>query len=278
MYTIQVVGAGYLGFRIASFFAAKKQKVFAVTRSEQKGKALENEGVHPILADLEKTETLTALPPAHFIVICVAPDQTDAVAYEAVYLKGVASYLNAIRKNPKPFLVVYVSSTGVWQDQAGDFFDETVEPLPQSPKAKILVEAEKQILKSGLPSVVLRLSGIYGPGRNRLKAFRDGRWPEAGTDRWMNLIHADDVAAMMPEFFKKVKEGEIYLGTDDEPIRLSALRDWLALQTGISSSFSFECGVSGRRLKNDKLKSLGIRLKYPTFREGYASIIKEEYL
>ncbi len=130
MYTIQVVGAGYVGMRIARFFALKKQKVFALTRSAAKVEVMKKDGIQPIVADLTRPETLNAVPPAHFIVICPAPDETSEQAYEAVYLRGIQNYLNAIRANPKPFLIVYLSSTGVWRDQTGEVFDETVEPLP----------------------------------------------------------------------------------------------------------------------------------------------------
>ncbi|HCM41799.1 MAG TPA: hypothetical protein DIS66_00590 [Candidatus Omnitrophica bacterium] len=279
MYTIQIVGAGYTGARIARFFKEKKQKVFALTRSAEKAGAFQAEGIEPIIADLTRPETLSKIPPAHFIVICPAPDPVSSAAteksYEDIYLKGIGNYLEAIRKNPKPFLIVYLSSTGVWQDQSGDKFDESVAPQPISEKAKILVRAEQQILSSGFSSAVLRLSGIYGPGRNRLRAFREGSWPSA-QDRWMNVIHVDDIAAALPIFFKNAKEGQVYLGTDDEPFRVSDLTRWLAQKTGVSKEFSFECQAGGRRLSNQKLKSLGIELKYPSFREGYSQILEEE--
>ncbi len=136
-----------------------------------------------------------------------------------------------------------------------------------------MVQAERQILSSGFPAAVLRLSGIYGPGRNRARAFLDGTWPQ-GPDRWMNVIHADDIAAAMPVFFKNAQDGQVYLGTDDEPFQASALSKWLAAKTGISRQFSFECSGGGRRLSNRKFKSLGIDLKYPTFREGYSQILE----
>ncbi len=275
MYTIQVVGAGYTGARIARFFAEKKQKVFALTRSPEKAEILKSQGIQPVLADLTRPESLQGIPAAHFIVICPAPDESTDQAYEAIYLKGIENYLNAIKKNPKPFLIVYLSSTGVWRDQAGDLFDETVEPMPKSEKARILFAAEKQILKSGFPAAVLRLSGIYGPQRNRLNAFRKGEWPQ-GADRWMNVIHVDDIAAAMPVFFKNAKEGQVYLGTDDEPFKLSDLANWLAQNAGVKREFSFECFEGGRRLSNQKFRSLGIELKYPTFREGYFQIVQEE--
>lgn len=275
MYTIQIVGAGYAGVRIARFFKEKKQKVFALTRSTEKSELLKSQGIQPVLADLTRPETLSQIPPAHFVVICPAPDESTEAAYEDIYIKGIGNYLNAIKKNPKPFLIVYLSSTGVWQDQVGDKFDESVEPQPVSQKAKILVRAEQQILSSGFPSAVLRLSGIYGPGRNRLRAFREGNWPSA-EDRWMNVIHVDDIAAALPVFFKNAKEGQVYLGTDDEPFRVSDLTRWLAQKTGVSKEFSFECQAGGRRLSNQKLKSLGIELNYPSFREGYSQILEEE--
>jgi len=280
MYTIQIVGAGYTGARIARFFKEKKQKVFALTRSTEKAAAFQADGIEPIIADLTHPETLRNIPPAHFIVICPAPDPVSSgsaseKSYEDIYLKGIGNYLEAIKKNPKPFLIVYLSSTGVWQDQNGDKFDESVAPEPISEKARILVRAEQQILNSGFSAAVLRLSGIYGPGRNRLLAFYEGRWPPA-QDRWINLIHVDDIAAALPVFFKNAKEGQVYLGTDDEPFRVSDLASWLAQKTGVSKEFSFECQAGGRRLSNQKLKTLGIELKYPSFREGYAAILKEE--
>ncbi len=270
MYTIQIVGAGYTGARIAQFFAEKKQKVFALTRSAEKGKEFEKQNIQPIIADLTKPETLSKIPSAHFVVICPAPDVSGEEHYEQIYLKGIKNYLNAIQKNPRPSLIVYFSSTGVWQDQAGDFFDESIIPKPISAKAKILVEAEQQILASGYPTVILRLSGIYGPERNRVQAFREKRWPTAGVDRWMNLIHVDDIAQCMPVFFKKAQAGEIYLVTDDEPVLCSTLANWLAEKTSTEKKFLFDRGPAiGRRLKNTKFKELGIRLKYPSFREGY---------
>ena len=109
MYTIQIVGAGYTGTRIAQFFAAKKQKVFALTRSIQKAQDFKAQKINPIIADLTKVETLSQIPSAHFIVICTAPDQSTEAAYEAVYLKGIGNYLKAIKKHPKPFLILYLA-------------------------------------------------------------------------------------------------------------------------------------------------------------------------
>ena len=278
MYTIQVVGAGYLGSRIAQLFLRKKQKTFALTRSQENARFFSEEGIHPIIADLIKPETLLQIPPANFIFICPAPDESTEDQYENVYLKGVGNYLKAIKKNLQPHLIVYISSTGVWQDQTGDFFDETVLPEPKSAKSSILVAAEKQILNCGIPAAILRLSGIYGPGRNRLQAFREGKWPAAERDRWMNLIHVDDIASAMPVFLKNAKEGEIYLGTDNEPVLTSVAAAWLAQKTGAARlpMQKSSAGMAGRRLKNTKFKALGISLKYPTFREGYQQFLSEE--
>ncbi len=281
MYTIQIVGAGYTGSRIARFFAAKKQKVFAMTRSAEKSGEFEAQKINPVIADLTKPETLLNIPPAHFIVICPAPDEATEEQYEEIYLKGIGNYLSALKSLPtgrqaRPSLIVYLSSTGVWQDQSGDFFDEATVPVPVSTKARILVEAEKQVLNSGLPVVILRLSGIYGPGRNRLQAFREKKWPSSAADRWMNVMHVDDIVEAVSVIFKNGKEGEVYLGTDQEPFLTSTLVKWLSEKTGIQNTHSFECKTAGRRLKNDKLTKLGVILKYPTFREGYASIIEAQ--
>ena len=171
MYTILVAGAGYTGSAIARFFTAKKQKVYALTRSAEKAACFQSEGMLSLIMDLTTPETLAGLPQAQFVVIAVAPDERSEEAYRRTYVEGVGHLLTALKQNTKPLLVVYLSSTGVWPDQVdGAWVDETMPAIPDSERGRILLRAENQVLNSGLPAVVLRLAGIYGPGRNRLEA------------------------------------------------------------------------------------------------------------
>lgn len=287
MYHIQIVGAGYAGSRIAAYFREKKQKVWALTRSGKHNAEFEVLGITPVVADLTKPETLEKIPAAHFIVICPAPgEKKDEEAYREIYLKGIGHYLAAIRKNPKPNLIVYLSSTGVYRDRQGEWVDETTPPEPDTEKGKILLEAEDQVLNSGFPAVVFRLAGIYGPQRNavaRAGAPSHSRMTSSDTsgDRWMNHIHVEDIAGAMPVIFNKGEAGNIYLGVDDEPVLQSVFYEWLA--TSLRGGQMPEANASGtlagtgssrlrrgKRCSNKKLKTLGYKFQYPTFREGYS--------
>lgn len=278
MYNILIVGAGYLGSAAARHFKEKKQRVYAVTRSPAKAAAFEAEGILPVVADLQKPETLKKIPAAHFIVIAVAPDQSTEEEYRRIYLDGIRNFLESRARYPRPYLMVLVSSTSVWKDSAGAWVDETVPADSDSEKGTILRASEELILKSGYPAVILRLSGIYGPGRNRLEVFRSGRWPASGeSDSYMNMIHVEDAAGLFPVLFKKSREGEIYIGTDDEPVLRSVFCRWLSEKTGVTPApVQAITSPGGKRLKNQRLKDLGFQFHYPTFREGYESFLKEK--
>jgi len=274
MYSILVVGAGYIGGAAAHYFKSKNQRVYALTRSAEKAKAFEKEGIHPIVADLSKPETLSEIPPAHFILISAAPDERSESAYQKTYVEGVGNFLKAIRKNPRPFLITYLSSTGVWADQLGDWFSESTEAAPTSERAKILLKAERQILESGYPSIIFRLSGIYGPERNRIALFKKGEWPKPGPDRWMNGIHRDDIVGALPILFNKAEVGQVYLGVDEKPSRQSEIYQWLCEKMGRAPENLFSDETEGKRYRNDKIRKLGFRFEYPSFREGYESFIR----
>ncbi len=306
MYHVQVVGAGYAGSRIAACFREKKQKVWAVTRSGKRNAEFEALGILPVIADLTKPATLEKIPPAHFIVICPAPgEKKDEAAYSQIYLEGIRNYLAAIRQNPKPNLIVYLSSTGVYSDKKGEWIDEATPPEPDTEKGKILLEAEQQVLNSGYPAIVFRLAGIYGPGRNAIarsslsspnvfvgdQRVADSRLKSRGNDsatpdRWMNLIHVEDIAGAMPVIFNKGQAGSLYLGVDDEPVLQSEFERWLSAslregRTPKANAFGALAGTGGSRLRrgkrcsNKRLKGLGYQFKYPTYREGYEAILKE---
>jgi len=283
MYTILVVGAGYAGSAVARYFRAKGQRVYGVVQSEKSAEALRKDDIQPVVADLTRPETLQALPPANFVLISAAPDERTDEAYRRIYLEGVKHALTAIGHKLRPHFIIYLSSTGVYGSHHQDEVDESTAPEPDTERGKILLEAEEQILNSGYASAVLRLSGIYGPGRNRLGAFRDKTWPiptiRDGSLRgpvpnpYMNMIHVEDIAEAVALLFKTAESGEVYLGVDDEPVRASEFCGWLSEQTGISTgAIEWDRSKPGKRCRNQKLKDLGWKPKFPTFREGYRSL------
>lgn len=277
MYNILVVGAGYLGSAVARHFKDKKQRVYAVTRSAFKAAEFEAEGILPVMADLHHPKTLEKIPPAHFIVISAAPDESTEEEYRRVYLDGIRHFLQSRAGQPRPYLIVSISSTSVWKDAGGEWVHENVPADAETEKGKILRASEELVLESGYPAVIFRLSGIYGPGRNRLAAFRASQWPGQEPDAYMNMIHVEDAAGAIAVLFKEGKEGGIYTGTDDEPVLRSEFCGWLSHKMGrVPVSISKPQQPGGKRLMNTRLKEMGFKFRYPTFREGYGSFMEKE--
>ncbi len=227
MYSILVVGAGYVGSEIARHFAAKKQKVHGLVRSPQSAAKIELENLKPIIADISKPLPPKTIPPAHFVILCPAPHGHDAADYRNIYLEGIQNVLTAMKQNPRPFLILYLSSTSVWKDRGGEWVDENTAPDSDSEKGMIMRQAEEVVLNSGFPSMVFRLAGIYGPERNRVTAAKAGAWKPEGPDQYMNMIHRDDIVQAVPLLLKKGVEGQVYLGVDDNPVLRSEYQSWV---------------------------------------------------
>lgn len=278
MYSILVVGAGYLGGAVARYFHAKKQKVTAIVRTDASRAVLESQGIAALAMDLTRPESIPPLPKAHFIVMALAPGSRDAETYRAVYVQAAGNFLKAIQPNPSPTLLLYISSSGVWPDAAGEWIDETAVPAPDSERSRILLEAEAQILRAPLPSAIFRLSGIYGPGRNRLAEARQGEFKSETAERYLNLIHVEDAVRAMPVLFNLARDNQIYIGSDDQPVLRSEFYAWLYSRLGKPLPVQPEIFAQpgGKRLSNVKLKALGFSFLYPSFREGYEAILARE--
>lgn len=275
MYRILIVGAGYAGSAVAQYFCRQKQRVWALVQTPEKQAALEAMGALPVLADLTKPETLEGIPPAHFVLLSAAPRERSTAAYEAIYLKGIENCLRRIRNQLHPLLILYLSSTSVYGDRQGAWVDEDSVLKPDSDRARILVEAERQVLGCGMPSAILRLGGIYGPGRNRVATVQNSDWKPPAEDAYMNVIHVEDIVQAVALLFKKAEAGSVYLGCDGQSPKRSEFYAWLCKQLGKSwrPSFDRQAGLSGKRCRNDRLCALGQSFRYPSFREGYGVLL-----
>lgn len=274
MYTVMIVGPGYVGSALARSFKEKKQRVIVLGRSKEKLKSLEQEGIQTIQADLREDKSIPSIPPAHFIIFSIAPDSRSEKDYRETYLLAVQNFLNSIQKNPRPFLMVYLSSTGVYGEAVEGKIDEETPVIPDSERSSILKQAEDQLLNSGFPCTILRLAGIYGPGRNRISMIQKQDWPDTIENRYLNLIHRDDIVQMMPEFLNRAEAGKIYLGVDDELVLSKTFYEWLCQRLNLPfPAARFKDGKSkGKQYNNARLKSLGIQFKFPSYREGYLAL------
>ena len=193
-------------------------------RSAEALKALEKEGIHGYPADLLRDETLTGLPSPDVIIITLAPHERSPEAYRQTYLESISNLLKAFVARP-PGKILYVSSTSVMGAGDGSWVDERTPVRPDNVYGEILFEAEKQVGAHGCPAlhaklpraVVFRLGGIYGPGRNRMKAIRQGALKVRRADHYLNLIHLEDIVGGIILLLEKGVPGEVYLGVDDAP-------------------------------------------------------------
>ncbi len=194
-----VIGCGYLGRRVAALWLREGMQVSALTRSPSKAAELAELGIEPIVGDVLRSETLRMLPSADVALYAVGHDRRANASKRDVYVRGLSQVLQRI--GPNVGRLLYVSSTSVYGQDAGEAIDETSATSPQTEDGQIVLAAE-QTVRQACPvgvATVLRFSGIYGPGRllRRIEAVRSGEPINANPDGFLNLIHVDDGATVI---------------------------------------------------------------------------------
>ncbi len=260
---ILIAGAGGIGGALAAELAARGDEVVTLRRSEQPAMR----GVHAMRADLTRSEGLGVLPAQmQTVVFCVAPDERNEKAYRALYVDGLRRLLDRMQIGR----LLFVSSTAVYAEDAGEWVDERTPENAETFNGRVLIEAEREArLHAG--SVILRFSGLYGPGREAmLRRVRDG---EANRNHWTNRLHMDDAVASLRHLLDTPSVRGIYLGSDDEPALEATISTWLREREQLSALPAPAPQVTGRRIRNLHLRGTGWSPKYPDFRSGYAAVL-----
>ena len=205
------------------------------------------------------------------VIHCASTRGGDVDFYRRVYLDGVRNLLKRFGGSQ----ILFTSSTSAYAQNDGDWVTEESPAEPKHETGKILRKAEDLVLASR--GIVVRLGGIYGPGRSALlRKFLNGDAildPER--DLFANQIHRDDAAAVIQLLLgREESAGEVYNAVDDQPIVLSECYRWLATKlnrplpaTGRSTS-KRKRGESNKRVSNAKLRAIGWTPRYPNFAEG----------
>ncbi|MCA9509213.1 MAG: NAD-dependent epimerase/dehydratase family protein [Myxococcota bacterium] len=275
-----IAGCGYVGVRLASRLAREGASVFALRR----GRGPLPVGVEPVVADLARIETLGSLPPRiDAVVYTAAPGTSDEAAYRSIYLDGVDNLLRAIaERGERPPRFVFASSTAVYGQDRGEWVDETSPTEPRRWNGETLLAAER-LLAARLPeAIAVRFGGIYGPGRTRLvDQVRRGEARLRKGEHFTNRIHRDDAArALALLALADAPAHRCYLGVDDEPADESDVLTYLAELLGVPAPPPVDDGrraprrAGSKRCRNDRLKAEGLALRFPTFREGYADMLR----
>jgi nucleoside-diphosphate-sugar epimerase len=277
---VLIAGCGWLGTELARRVVAGGGRVTAVRRDPARAEALRGPGVEPLALDLSAPGADERLPRADAIVACQAASGAGAEslqAYRRAYLDANQRLLAAATRWGARF--VYTGSTGVFGQRGGEDVDEETPPAPASPTAEVLVAAEEQLraaARSGVRASLVRLSGLYGPGRvGILDRVRTGRLALGpGDGSWMNFCHLADAAAAVMAALDRAEPGAILHGSDATPARRREVVEWIARRLGISphrDDTPFP-GPDRRVLANRSRERLGLQLAYPSFRDGLSAI------
>ncbi|MFF2317626.1 SDR family oxidoreductase [Arthrobacter sp. NPDC058097] len=277
--TILLAGCGDLGTEAGLRFAAAGHRVVGWRRSPDKLPA----EIECVATDLSTAELPPVPADTTALVIAVAADASTEEAYRSAYVDGVTRVLDALeRDGVAPERVLFVSSTAVYGDAGGGWIDENTTPAPAGFSGRIMLEAEELLLKrldgTGTSPVVLRLGGIYGPGRTRLiDQVRTGVALIPAQPRYTNRIHRDDAAGAIVHLLSRPDTpAPVYLGVDNDPAELGDVLRFLAAELGLDVPPMGSLGEArggNKQCSNALLRGTDFSFKYPSFREGYRDIL-----
>ena len=277
-----ILGCGYLGRRIARMAIRDGNTVWATTRQSQKQREFASEGIQPIVADWTDRRTLTALPVVKHVVICVSYDRRSSHNRYESQVGGLRNLLQAISPATK---ICYISTTGVYHQQGGSWVDEAspTRPSREGGRARLMAESLLNQMRPKSPWTILRLSGIYGPGRiPRAADVIAGRPIASPQHGFLNLIHVDDAAEAVCSTLRNNTQ-RLYVVSDDQPVVRSQFYEEIARQTG-SQGPQFVTPATGspvmmrsesnKRVWNRRMKSdLVSKLQFQSYRHGLADIL-----
>ncbi len=270
-----VIGCGYLGRRVAGLWRRRGDEVFALTRTSERADLLREEGLSPLLGDVLQAGAIPFPDEIETCLYAVARDRGSNVSQRELYVDGLSRVLAQPAFRPRR--LIFISSTSVYGQERGELVDGATVPEPSQENGRVCLDAERLIVEfsertAGVRAGVLRLSGIYGPGRliARVAQLQAGE-PVAGRpDGWLNLIHADDAARAVLACEARGESGRSYLVTDDRPVERREYYETLAKLVGAPvPTFAGKEGSLGKRCSNATARTaLGWIPAFPTLVEG----------
>jgi len=287
MERVILVGCGDIGKRVARLAMAQGLEVWGVTRNATHADELEAMGIRCVHGDLDSQLPIDGLPTSGAQVIYLAPPPGGGENDPRV-----RTFAASVLPGEEPAKVVYISTSGVYGDCGGGIVNEQTPLNPQTARGRRRVDAETLLRDWGkhrqIPVVILRVTGIYGPGRFPLARIREGhpvlREEEAGLT---NRVHADDLAQICLVAAEKAAAGEVYNVSDGHPTTMTEYFNRVADAFGlprppqvsleearrVMTPLMLSYIVESRRMDNRKLlEDLGVTLRYPDLASGLRDV------
>lgn len=277
-----VFGCGYLGIRVAARSLCAGHVVWATTRRPQRLKPLRAAGIEPLIADWNDRRTLERLPEVDRVVIAVSYDRNSPYSRVESQVGGLRRLLSVL---PEKTDICYISTTGVYHQQGGLWVDETSPTRPLSAGGKAHLQGESLLRKCRGESkwTILRLAGIYGPGRvPRAADVIAGREIASPAEAFLNLIHVDDAAAAINACWQSSRR-RLYVIADDQPVSRGDFYREIAHQCSAPEPIfvpppqgadASQRGLSDKRVWNRRMRrDLVPRLRFPSYREGLRDVL-----
>lgn len=279
--TLFAFGLGYSAARLAA--RGRSALVSGTTRSATAAAQWRARGVdaHVFDGSAADADLGEALRRAQAGLISAPPDALGDPA-----LRGAGAALRAAGWRR----VVYLSTVGVYGDAGGGWVDEGGPLAATTPRARARIEAEAAWAafgrETGAEIDILRLGGIYGPGRGPFDKLRSGEARAVvKPGQVFNRIHVDDIAGAVETVISEGRPGAIYNVVDGSPSPPEDVLDYGADLLGLPpppreafdsaalSPMARSFYEENRRVRNDRLRALGWAPAYPTYREGLRAIL-----
>ena len=273
-----LIGPGYSARQLANVCKAHGGwTIFGTARSADKADGLRDEGIVPVRAD-DPAAIAAASKDSHFL-ISTPPGDT-----------GCPGFALAGQHAGEAASVTYLSTTGVYGDLDGGWAFEWLPANPGSDRGQKRADAEAQWMGARPDARMIRLPGIYGPGRSQIERLQSGKTEQmVKPGQVFSRIHLEDLASGLYALLTRPHLSGVFNLCDDEPAPPETVMDFAADLIGVerpehvtldeadasamARSFYSEC----KRVPNAKLKAAtGWRPQYPTYREGLTAIFKAQ--
>lgn len=293
--TAFVFGCGYLGSRVAKLLISAGWKVGALTRSRDRAGFLKGIGVDPVVGDWTDSRVYERIASADRVLIAVGYDGARPLGggfarvrtRQEVHVEGLRLALKNIAPESR---VVYVSTTGVFHQADGGWVDENSPAKPARGGGESHLRAEELLARvrrgwGNRAGVVLRMAGLYGPGRvPRAESIRRGEVLAADPAGYLNLIHIDDAAACVMAAWECESPESLYVISDGNPVIRGQYYEEIAkllraprpqyvgtLTSGLSQRSDSNKRIWNKRMQRDLLP----RCQFPSYREGLRALLRD---